>query len=48
MSIVAKLPRGGLKLGPSLGLEDDLGQSLAIADVNEREPAEVGRRPPSR
>ena len=33
--------RGGLKRCAGLGLEDDLGQAVAVADVDEDQAAEV-------
>jgi hypothetical protein len=39
--LVPQLAGGGLQLGPGLGLEDALGQAVAVAQVDEDEPAEV-------
>ena len=39
--LVAELARSGLQLGAGVGLEDDLGDPVAVAQVDEDQPAEI-------
>ncbi len=39
--LVAQLARARLELGAGLGLEDDLGEAVAVAEVDEDQAAEI-------